>query len=231
MHRRRFAPRRTTPLRDPQPGPAPDAPANETSDGLAFRRPLHALAEDVQRERIFLSDVLDALGERALTTLMLVFALPNALPAPPGTSAVLGLPLLFLSAQLTTGRPPWLPAIIARRSVTREHFAALVRRTAPWLTRAEWMLQPRLAALTGPLAERVVGLLCLVLALVLFLPIPFGNIPPAIAISVIALGLLARDGTWVLIGSAIGVVSIAIVWGVVVALLRYGGDLLARILG
>ena len=112
MHRRRFAPRRTTPLRDPQPGPAPVAPANETSDGLAFRRALHALAEDVHRERIFLSDVLDALGERALTTLMLVFALPNALPAPPGTSAVLGLPLLCLSAQLTTGRPPWLPAIV-----------------------------------------------------------------------------------------------------------------------
>ena len=79
--------------------------------------------------------------------------------------------------------------------------------------------------------DRLVGVLCLVLALVLFLPIPFGNIPPAIAISVIALGLLARDGAWVLVGSAIGVVSIAIVWGVVVALLRYGGDLLARVLG
>lgn len=191
---------------------------------------LAGLAADVRRERIFLSDLLEALGERALTTLMLVFALPNTLPAPPGTSAVLGLPLLFLTAQLTAGQPPWLPAVITRRSVTREHFAKAMRRTAPWLTRAEWMLQPRLAALTGPLAERLVGALCLVLALVLFLPIPFGNIPPAIAISVIALGLLARDGAWVLIGSVIGVVSIAIVWGVLVALLRYGGDLLARFL-
>jgi hypothetical protein len=218
-------------LRDPTPGPAPDTRVHEAREGLAFRRALAALAEDAGRERIFLSDLLDALGERALTALMLVFALPNALPAPPGTSALLGLPLLFLTAQMTTGRPAWLPAMIARRSVTREHFETLMRRTTPWLTRAAGMLRPRLSSLTGPLAMRLVGALCLVLALVLFLPIPFGNMPPAIAISVIALGLLARDGAWVLAGSAIGVVSIAIAWGVVLALLRYGGDLLMRVFG
>ena len=189
------------------------------------------MAEDGARERIFLSDLFDALGERALIALMLVFALPNALPAPPGTSAVLGLPLLFLTAQLTAGRPAWLPAVIARRSVTREHFGTLMRRTAPWLARAEWMLRPRLSSLTGALGMRLVGALCLVLAAVLFLPIPFGNMPPAIAISVIALGLLARDGAWVLAGSAIGVASIAIAWGVVVAVLRYGSELLMRVAG
>jgi hypothetical protein len=218
-------------LRDPTPGPAPDTRVHEAREGLAFRRALAALAEDAARERIFLSDLLDVLGERALTALMLVFALPNALPAPPGTSALLGLPLLFLTAQMTTGRPAWLPAMIARRSVTREHFDALMRRTTPWLMRAVGMLRPRLSSLTGPLAMRLVGALCLVLALVLFLPIPFGNMPPAIAISVIALGLLARDGAWVLAGSAIGVVSIAIAWGVVLALLRYGGELLMRVFG
>ena len=199
--------------------------------GLAFRRALSALADDPRRERIYLSDLLEALGEGALTALMLVFALPNALPAPPGTSAVLGLPLLFLTAQLMIGRPTWLPALIARRSVSRDHFATLMRRTTPWLARAERLLHPRLAPFTGPLAMRLVGALCLVLALVLFLPIPFGNIPPAIAISAVALGLLARDGAWVLAGSAIGIAALAIAWGVIVAVLRYGGELLLRVLG
>jgi hypothetical protein len=209
------------------------AEADRTSPhaGRAVRRALAALADDPRRERIFLSDLLEALGERALTALILVFALPNALPAPPGTSAVLGLPLLCLTAQLMTGRPPWLPRLIARRSVSREHFATLMRRTIPWLVRAERLLRPRLAAFTTPLTMRLVGALCLVLALVLFLPIPLGNMPPAIAISANPIGLLARDGAWVLAGSAIGVASLAIAWGVVVAVLRYGGELLMRVLG
>ena len=201
-------------------------------EGLAFRRALAAHADDASRERICLSDLLEALGgERAQTALILVFALPNALPAPPGTSAVLGLPLLFLTAQLTSGLPPWLPGVIARRSVTRAHFAALLHRTAPWIARAEGLLRPRLSALTGALGRRLVGALCLVLAFVLFLPIPLGNMPPAIAISMIALGLIARDGAWVLAGSALGVAAIAIVWGVVLAVLRYGGEWLMRLMG
>jgi len=41
---------------------------------------------------------------------------------------------------------------------------------------------------------------CLLLAIILFLPIPFGNIPPAFAISAFALGILERDGLATLIG-------------------------------
>jgi hypothetical protein len=35
---------------------------------------------------------------------------------PPGTSAFLGAPLLFLAVQLALGRRPWLPRVIAERS-------------------------------------------------------------------------------------------------------------------
>ena len=38
------------------------------------------------------------------------------------------------------------------------------------------------------------------LAVILFLPIPFGNIPPAFAIAAFALGILERDGLATIIG-------------------------------
>ena len=41
-------------------------------------------------DRIAISDVLTAFGDRAFGALMLFFAAPNALPMPPGVSAIFG---------------------------------------------------------------------------------------------------------------------------------------------
>jgi hypothetical protein len=181
---------------------------------------LYALAYDDTRERIAVSDLLDALGDRALAALMFVFAVPNVLPVPPGTSAVLGAPLLFLAAQLAFGLRPWLPAMIASRSMARTDFGALVRRIGPWLARAERLLRPRAMRLALPPMEFVIGLVCLLLAIVLALPIPLGNMLPALAISLFALGILERDGLWVLAGFAATVVSAVLVSGVVYAMVK-----------
>lgn len=181
---------------------------------------LRILSSDLSRERISVGDLLLALGDRALGALMFVFAMPNVLPTPPGTSAVLGAPLIFLAAQVTFGRRPWLPAIISQRSISREDFHALIRRITPWLERAEKLLKPRASMLALPPMEYFVGLICLLLALVLVLPIPLGNILPALAISLMALGLLERDGVWIGTGLIMAVVSMVVVSGVVFALFK-----------
>ncbi len=185
---------------------------------------LIALAEDATRERISLGDVVHAMSDRALAVLLLLFALPNAVPALPGTSGVLGLPLMFLALQLARGRPAWLPAPLARRTLPRAEFAAAVHRMAPWLERAELLLRPRLAPLTGRVGTRWVGGLCLLLATVLSLPIPLGNMLPALAICVLALGLLEGDGVWVLCGTCIAVGAVALASGVVYGLARAVGE-------
>ena len=181
---------------------------------------LRILSSDLSRERISVGDLLTALGDRALGALMFVFAIPNVLPTPPGTSAFLGAPLIFLATQVMFGRKPWLPAIITQRSMSREDFHVLIRRIAPWLERAEKLLKPRASVLAMPPMEYVVGLVCLVLALVLVLPIPLGNMLPALAISLMALGLLERDGVWVSAGVIMAAVSMVVVSGVVFALVK-----------
>ena len=142
------------------------------------------------------------------------------LPAPPGLSGVLGLPLLYLSVQMMLGRVPWLPSFIGDRSMPRDRFAQLVERLGPWLARAERLLRPRWSLLVSHRAERVLGALCLILAAVLALPIPFGNMLPALAICLLALGILERDGVWVAAGMVVGVASIFLVAGVVYALAK-----------
>jgi len=152
-------------------------------------------------ERVRVADILDAFGDRAFGALMLIFAVPNVLPLPPGASSVLGAPLLFIAAQLMLGRPVlWLPQLITERSLARGDFAAMADKLLPHLTRFERMLQPRLTGLFNPMHDRIIGAACLVLAIILFLPIPFGNMLPAFAISAFAIGLMERDGIAVAVG-------------------------------
>ncbi len=199
---------------------SPGSDAGAASGRHPLSALLHTLAREPGRDRISVGDLLNALGDRALGALLFFFAFPNVLPMPPGTSAVLGAPLIFLAAQLAFGQAPWLPGFVARRSISHADFATLVRRVGPWLERAEKMLRPRLSGLVLPPTEYAIGLLCLLLALVLVLPIPFGNMLPALAISMLALAILERDGVWMLAGLAVGAASVALVSGVVYAMAK-----------
>jgi len=181
---------------------------------------LRQLAAEPGRERVSVQDLFAALGDRALAALLFVFAVPNVIPSPPGLSTILGVPLLFLSTQLLLGRKAWLPVLVARRSMARSDFEGLLSRVLPWLERAEKLLQPRLSAIALPPMEYFVGLVCLGLAVILVLPIPFGNIPPALAIALMALGILERDGVWVLAGLLVTFLSLTVVSGVLVAVVK-----------
>jgi hypothetical protein len=221
----------------PPDDPDPDADGGEHESGIralqhrlsrrANRAPRKRLSElldefatDEARARISVSDLLVAMEGRAVGALLLLFALPNVLPTPPGTSGILGLPLVYLAAQMMVGRLPWLPPFIANRSMSREDFAQTISRATPVLRRAERLLKPRLSSFVKGRAQNVIGAVCLILALVLMLPIPFGNMLPALAICLIALGVLERDGVWVLGGMGVASLSLFIVAGVIYAAIK-----------
>jgi hypothetical protein len=180
--------------------PAPKVSAPETDPRQRFSKVLRELAVRTD-PTISVGDVLDAFGDRAFGALMLVFAAPNVLPLPPGTSVVLGAPLLFVTAQLMLGRSIlWMPRLICGRSISRKFFSTLLAKLCPVLERLKRFLRPRIPALLHPIPERIVGAACFLLAIIVFLPIPFGNIPPAFAMCAFALGILERDGFATLVG-------------------------------
>lgn len=183
---------------------------------------LTAIANDAEREFITVADIRDAMGDRAFGAMMFVFAAPNALPVNMlGISTVLGVPLLFLALQFMLGfAVPWLPQALVRRQVQRRKFARVMSHVVPWIRRAERLLKPRLAFLAAGPVERVMGVLCVVLSAVLILPIPLGNVPPGLAICIMSLGLLERDGVAVACGLLGGVASIALASGVIMAIVK-----------
>jgi hypothetical protein len=162
-------------------------------------------------ERIALGELVDAFGPRAFGALMFVFSIPNLLPLPPGSSTFLSIPLLIIAPQLMIGLPTlWLPRALDRRSLRRADLARGFDRLLPRVARIERLLAPRLEFLFGPLGDRIIGLVILALALVLVLPIPFGNLLPAAAIAALSLGLTQRDGVVVLAGYGIAGASVVV---------------------
>jgi hypothetical protein len=201
---------------------------------MRFRRPrpradrlsviLARLAEP-EEGSVTLAEVLTAVGERSFGALLVILAIPNMVAGLiPGLSIVLGLPLLLVSMQLVVGAErPWLPRRLAHLKIKRSDLRRMVERTRPTLRRLERALQPRLEFLTSPWAERLIGLGCLALSVLVFLPIPFANLVPAIGIMLFGFSMLERDGLMALAAMGIVGVSAALFSGVAIAFFAAAG--------
>jgi hypothetical protein len=202
--------------------PRASAPIAPSPNGTRTSALLREFLSQHSEPRVSLGALRDALGDRGFGVLLFIFALPNLIPVNiPLLSAVLGLPLVLLAAQLSYGRhKPWFPHWLTHRSFPHHAFVAVVERALPGLERTEMLLRPRLSFILSWTGERIIGFAVLILALVLTLPIPFGNWLPACAIAIIGLAIVEKDGLAALAGLAVGVVSLMVAGTVVLALIK-----------
>ena len=167
-------------------------------------------------ERVSVGDIVGALRDRSFAPALVVFAAPNLLLFVPGSSFFTGLPLMFLAAQLVLGRPNlWLPRFVATLSVERAAFRRIVSTTVPYVERIERLARPRWWPVSYPIAERLIGLATLILAVCIFLPIPLANGLPSVAIIMLSLSLSERDGYWLAGGLLFTLASIVVVIGMI----------------
>lgn len=164
--------------------------------------------------RVTIGDFIEHLGgRRSFGAALLVLGLFAWLPVwPPGVASIFGLALVGVAVQMVLGRPqPILPGRFLRVGMNAERARRLARRAVPWIQRAERYIRPRRSSLAGPDAERWLGLVILGLALVICVPLPMTNAPPGAAIVVLALGILARDGVFIITGLILAVFGLAVV--------------------
>ncbi|MEJ8826541.1 exopolysaccharide biosynthesis protein [Variovorax humicola] len=203
-----------------------DIPREADRHGIDIDR-IARLAADQTRRRVSVGDIMAAMGNGGTLMLTLLFALPNAVPALPGTSTILGLPLLFLTVQLARDMTPRVPWWIARQSVRRTDFAVIVERLRALFSLADGLSSPRLGAFAGARAVRFAGGLGIVLSMVLILPLPLVNVPIGVALVLMALGGLRADGLLMALGMTAGVGSLAFSAIVIAGLVKIGSHVVA----
>jgi hypothetical protein len=161
---------------------------------------------------VSIGSIRDALGDRSFAALLVFFAFFNLLPLPPGATAFLGLPLIIVSAQMVYGsKRAWLPRLLTERSISAETFRAAMDRVIPRLIWVEQMIKPRYWPFWRRRGDRVIGIIALIMAIVITLPIPLGNWLPAFATALLGLALSERDGILFALASVVGVASMAVV--------------------
>jgi hypothetical protein len=171
-------------------------------------------------ERLTVGDILYILRDRAFALLVVVLGLPNCLPMPPPIPLLSGLLLALVGVQIVFGRAaPWLPKVLLHRSIARTDVERAIIRALPVFRWLERFSRPRIAVLDSAFAMRLLGIILLVLAFGLLVAPPVvGQIPLGIAVCLVGLGLVERDGLVVLGGLVVGCIGVSVSLGFVYAI-------------
>ncbi len=174
---------------------------------------LDDLKNDLTGDTVSIDSLIKALHERGIAMLLLIFAAPMALPlpVPPGVNVALASPLVLLTAQQALGAHTiWLPRKIRDQTMARDKLAGLLDGLIPWMKRLEVIIRPRLRWVTQDGASRFFGLLGLLMALTVCIPLPLTNTAPSFGIALMSAGFMMRDGLAVIAGAVIGIAWIAL---------------------
>lgn len=140
--------------------------------------------------------------------LLLMMAVPCVLPIP-GTGTVLGIGLLALAAAIWRGDlAASLPRRAAEFEMSRDGAQKVLGALASVYALAARFARQRLLAWAGGGHGALLGAVVALMAGVLILPIPFGNVLPAVALVLLGLGLVFRDGLAVLLGLGTAAVTV-----------------------
>ncbi|WP_372422321.1 exopolysaccharide biosynthesis protein [Salinarimonas chemoclinalis] len=181
---------------------------------------LERLVAHEMDETITLGEIVARLRARAFGILLILFAAPMLIPTPPGFSTVAGLLIASVAVQFVLLRRTLrLPHRLRRRTIQTAFMRRVVAWTVPKLRRIERWSRPRAVSFTRLRARRPLGVLILVLAAIMALPIPIvGNTPPAIAIVLMGFGMIERDGAFVGAGVTVGLIAIGLIAGLALGL-------------
>jgi hypothetical protein len=175
---------------------------------------LRALCQS-QHSEVTIGALADAASAQGTALLVFLFALAALVP---GVAPAFGAGICWFSIALITGSPCMpLPGLLSRRRVSRQRLTRVLDRWLPRLERIERYLEPRLGWLVADGAMRPIGLACFTCGVLVVLPIPFGNLPPAVTVLILALGMAAGDGLMVLVGYAAFLLALALDIGLIVA--------------
>lgn len=160
------------------------------------------LAEASGPDGLTLREIRDRLDERAFGLMILILAIPCLVPALYGVPQIVGIPILLLAGQMLVGREePWLPEAALKRRVSKamlDRMADFAVKRMGWFER---LSRPRLTLFTQGIAEQAAAAFMILATLTIVLPMT--NTVPSVALALLSVGLIQRDGVFVAAGAAV----------------------------
>lgn len=161
---------------------------------------------DGEGDYLTIDEIMRLLHERGFGMMIVLFALPNLFPGfLPPIPTLFAVPLCFFSTQMIIGfDSPRLPGIIARRHIKRASLQKAITKSMPIMKRLESIIRPRMEYLVTDRSERYIGIFMLAFSISVAIPLPMTNFWPSVALLLMGIGLMSKDGLAVLIGIILG---------------------------
>jgi hypothetical protein len=139
-------------------------------------------------------------GQSAHGALLVLLSVPCMLPIP-GTGTVLSFGIAFFAwMMLKDPRRLALPWRVARFQLPPKGARKTLGFLAWMYGHAERFSRPRLSVLSTPQQRWWKAPMIILMAVIIFLPLPLGNVLPAMSLVFLGMGMLFRDGVAVLLG-------------------------------
>lgn len=187
---------------------------------------LRRLADDGGEAGLTLHQIRDRLDERAYGLLILLLAIPCLVPGLYGVPQAVGVIIILVAAQLLIGREePWLPRRVLNlraRGKWLKTMADFAETRLGWVDR---LSRPRLLMFATGAGERMAALFMILATLTIVLPMT--NTIPSIALALLSVGLIQRDGLFVLGGAVVAIGWLTLL-GVLATGLMFGAEWAAR---
>jgi hypothetical protein len=200
------------PSPDPQAADTPSGPPPRTAlEMKSLSDELLDLQQQADGKGMAMGEILDRLKDRGHMMFIIVIIGPFLfLPTTFGLSAPIGLAIAIIGLCITIGIKPWLPGFILRKEFPGEGLDKILGRAARMSTKVERLAKPRLGIMLWPGLLNLTGLELTLWALLMALPGP--NFLFAFMITLIAFGLLMRDGVLLLLAHILTLISPVLVW-------------------
>ena len=165
-------------------------------------RLLRRLADDGGDAGLTLHQIRDRLDERAYGLLILILSIPCLVPGLYGVPQAVGVIIILIAAQLLIGRAePWLPRRVLNLRAKGKWLKAMADFAETRLGWIDRLSRPRLLMFATGAGERMAALFMILATLTIVLPMT--NTIPSIALALLSVGLIQRDGLFVLGGAAV----------------------------
>ncbi|WP_305804080.1 exopolysaccharide biosynthesis protein [Stenotrophomonas sp. YIM B06876] len=220
-------------MKSPADPPRPEPTPHPGYRNEGIRSVLAMFEHGDADEHLPLQRILQDLQQSAFGVFLFIAILPAFIPLPGIGGAVSGPLVLLIGLQMLLGlREPWVPDFIGRRGPRRGTMHRFLGRINRPLQRLDRMLRPRLGMVLQPLPARAfTGLLLVLVAVLLSLPIPFTNYLFGFQLLLFALALIERDGALMLFNWGAALVAIASFGVSSGHLITYSSELFQRLSG
>lgn len=186
-------------------------------NSLTTSHTLNEIQKDLPDKNITLKELINLMSEEGVQFLIIILLAPFLIPASiPGSSTPFGILIILLEIAFLTNRNLYIPDFIGKFELNRESVLKLFDILKKALGYVEKISKPRGVLSKKSYVLKINALINIILAVLLFLPlpIPFTDFAPAVAMLMLAVSTLEHDSYLMILGYLATIINLVYFYSV-----------------